>query len=539
MTFESEPIISVISKKLHSKSLTPAPQTEDYEQAVASLQRVLTPEEARTFRAVWASEHAAWETLSGKTKSADTQRASEDILEAALRGEWEHIGGDLPWPTFRLRKGAAVLRALARDAEDVSEAHLAEDMSALAGRVEEAANASDAMGRKRREKAEYLLDFVERWRMDHNIVHPSEVSPLGFNSLESFVIQLFGCIDYGEGLPAGRSDAARPTNNEKAEKLLGMVRQWMNDRWVTADNDFHELTRMVPDALTRFAREVCALASGDLGAGEATTAVAPAGTDARQHVDGASDEQGARARELLAYVEQWCEEHEIGPHENISSRLRGMLATALLHFAVGVCARVVPQTVVGMDAAKGASVSATSEPIAPPLTPLRELAYGAVSPEETPTPPLPFWDGPLYISVNGRPLQVKSEDGKLDYKLLAAAMAEVAAMNLSREVRSTFNTLVMNAIAYEESRGVPLPRAAAPTDGNVLLAYNRCATTLHGEVSRVALLVEMRLANIGSSLKERRDYMEDMIRRGLLSLTDGGDPLLLGSHPATAPGSAS
>lgn len=70
-----------------------------------------------------------------------------------------------------------------------------------------------------------------------------------------------------------------------------------------------------------------------------------------------------------------------------------------------------------------------------------------------------------------------------------------------------------------------------PTDENVLNLYHQLR--MEDPVYRIHLLVEMRNANIGGTLKERKDFMEDMIRRGTfkLTLSDGhlGDPLQLGT----------
>ncbi len=75
-----------------------------------------------------------------------------------------------------------------------------------------------------------------------------------------------------------------------------------------------------------------------------------------------------------------------------------------------------------------------------------------------------------------------------------------------------------------------LATSIPPTDGNVLVVYNQIAQASPTKlVLRIELLRDMRKAGIGSGLAVRRDYMNDMIARGVLSLTNGQDPLLLGS----------
>jgi len=236
---------------------------------------------------------------------------------------------------------------------------------------------------------------------------------------------------------------------------------------------------------------------------------------------------------LFDIIEDWCIEHSIADHttwlsggaspfepaarrgwvERTRAALKTMLATDLMHLVERCCT----VALLGDD----------------------QMAHTAGEEEDetpTPCPSLPHWANATDIAVNGEQLTVKGPDGRLDYQALSGAMARVSRLSLSRQHRELFDKLVADTILYEDHCG-PAPKkgAASPTDGNVLVAYNR--VSFRGPVYRVALLVEMRLAGIGDTHKERTLYVGEMIRRGIFSLSKGGDPLLLGSHPAAVPGS--
>lgn len=239
-------------------------------------------------------------------------------------------------------------------------------------------------------------------------------------------------------------------------------------------------------------------------------------------------ERRAKADELLTYVEHWCDEHEIGPHEQVRDQLRGMLATDLLRFAVGVCSRLMGR-LEPTSPKSGAEGSVWGS-----LEDLRRDGFtGAMPPPAR--APTPSWKDAHHI-VAGRSFLVRTPSGLLDYVLVGEAMAELEQMFLSRATIDSFNKLIEDAAVYEDHNCTMHPGHIAPTDGNVLVTYNKVAAK--GPVTRLALVVAMCLAGIGDTHKVRGLYVGEMIRRGIFSLSAGeNDPLLLGSHPAAGTGS--
>jgi hypothetical protein len=161
---------------IHADNLAQSPNAQSIASLARLLGRVPTLEEVDLFLDAWRAERRRYAHAAARIAAYEAP-ATEQVLAESMRKEWEEQGGSTPWPAYRLRSGAAVLRALARDAAGLSHALLSDDIETLAARLDQTASEEDRLGRVQHAKLEELRDLVESWASARGVQKPEDVGP--------------------------------------------------------------------------------------------------------------------------------------------------------------------------------------------------------------------------------------------------------------------------------------------------------------------------------------------------------------------------